>query len=312
MYSCKPNTPSTIDISIVVPIYNSERCLAACIESIVKQDFTHIESLLVNDGSTDKSGAICDLYAQADPRVRVIHQANQGRVAAREAGTEIARGTWVAYVDSDDTLPPHAMSTLHSATGESVDIVLGNGHTLPGESRPTIPSDEFRHMAVRGDGCIGVPWGALYRRSAITHYLFDLPRAFYMGEDYIFWLRLVFSTDKPVNIVYANVYDKGDDTTCSCFVWTAEYAQLINKYRKAAIPQDLHALYLNDMLDDAISNLMAVALHQHRRDWRRSSYYQELLADMKRADRRFSFKQLAFLHTPSLYLRRLLTRFTKA
>ena len=312
MCSCKPNTPRKIDISIVVPIYNSESCLSACIESIIKQNFENIEILLVNDGSTDESGAICDAYAQADPRITVIHQTNKGRIVAREEGTKIAQGEWIAYVDSDDTLPHHAMSILYSATGADVDIVLGNGYTLQGEFRTAIPSAEFRHMAVRGDGCIGVPWGTLYRRSAITHYLFDLPREFYMGEDYIFWLRLVFSSDKPVNIVYESVYNKSDDTTSSRFVWTASYAHLIHQYRKAAIPQDQHLLYLNDMLDDAICNLMAVAQHQHGRHWRRSPFYKELLADMKQANRRFTLRQCVFLYAPSLYLRKFLTRFTKA
>ena len=113
MCEYRPNTPNTIDISIVVPIYNSESCLAECIESITRQDFRNIEIILVNDGSTDNSGYICDSYAQTDPRITIIHQENKGRIVAREIGTETAKGEWVTYVDSDDTLPHDAMSNFH-------------------------------------------------------------------------------------------------------------------------------------------------------------------------------------------------------
>jgi glycosyltransferase involved in cell wall biosynthesis len=308
MCEYRPNTPNTIDISIVVPIYNSESCLAECIESITRQDFRNIEIILVNDGSTDNSGYICDSYAQTDPRITIIHQENRGRIVAREIGTKTAKGEWVTYVDSDDTLPHDAMSNLHKAIEDKVDIVLGNGYTLQGESRMTIPLDEFRHMAVRADGCIGVPWGTLYRRSVITHYLFDLPREFYMGEDYIFWLRLIFLTEKPVNIVYESVYNKKNDTTSASFVWTADYALLINKYRKSSIPKTLHSLYLNDMIDDAICNLISVAQHQHKRHWRKSLFYKDILADMKQANRRFTSKQLLFLHLPYLPLRQFVAK----
>ena len=308
MCKYRPKTPNTIDISIVVPIYNTESRLAECIESITGQDFKNIEIILVNDGSTDRSGDICDSYAQIYSRIIVIHQENKGRIVAREVGTEMATGEWVAYVDSDDTLPHDAMSNLYRATRNGVDIVLGNGYTLKGESRTTIPLDNFRHMAVRGEGCIGVPWGSLYRRSAITHYLFDLPRELYMGEDYIFWLRLIFSTEKPVNIVYESVYNKNRDTTSSSFVWTADYAHLIYEYRKSSIPKDLHPLYVNDMIDDAICNLMAVAQHQHKSHWAKSQFYKDILADMKQANRRFTVKQQLFLHLPYLPLRQFIAK----
>ncbi len=89
-------------ISVIVPVFNRSHCLGRCVDSILEQSFRDIELILVNDGSTDNSGAICDQYAAIDPRVKVIHQANGGVSSARNRGLEQARGRWVCFVDSDD------------------------------------------------------------------------------------------------------------------------------------------------------------------------------------------------------------------
>lgn len=89
-------------ITIIVPIYNSARFLDKCINSILSQSYTDFELLLVNDGSTDNSGVICDLYSQKDSRVRVIHKPNGGVSSARNLGIDQARGEWITFVDSDD------------------------------------------------------------------------------------------------------------------------------------------------------------------------------------------------------------------
>mgnify|MGYP003408173130 CR=1 FL=1 len=89
-------------ISIIVPVYNTERYLSKCIDSILSQSFTVFELLLINDGSKDNSGTICDQYAVNDSRVRVFHKENGGVSSARNLGLENARGEWVTFVDSGD------------------------------------------------------------------------------------------------------------------------------------------------------------------------------------------------------------------
>lgn len=89
-------------ISIIVPVYNTERYLSKCIDSILSQSFTDFELLLINDGSLDYSGAICDQYAANDSRVTVFHKENGGVSSARNLGLDNARGEWVTFVDSDD------------------------------------------------------------------------------------------------------------------------------------------------------------------------------------------------------------------
>ena len=164
-------------------------------ESILSQSFTDFELILVNDGSTDLSGRICDECAAFDARVRVKHQTNGGRTRARHEGVKLSRGEWVTFVDSDDALATDALRMLSGRATADVDIVFGNGYTLPCMARDFIPMAEFRHRAVRGEGTIGVPWGSFYRRTLLSDYVFDLPRDIYMGEDYIYWLRMVFATD---------------------------------------------------------------------------------------------------------------------
>lgn len=91
-------------ISVIVPIYNAEKYLHRCIDSILNQTFTDFEVLLINDGSTDSSGSICDEYAKKDSRVRVFHKENGGVSLARNIGIDKALGLWTLFVDSDDWL----------------------------------------------------------------------------------------------------------------------------------------------------------------------------------------------------------------
>ena len=93
-------------ISVIVPVYRVEKYLPACIDSILNQTFTDFELILVDDGSPDRCPEICDEVARRDARVRVIHQANAGLSAARNAGIEIAHGEWLGFVDSDDYIAP--------------------------------------------------------------------------------------------------------------------------------------------------------------------------------------------------------------
>jgi len=99
-------------VSIIVPVYNSEQYLRECIASILEQTYDAIELILVDDGSTDHSGALCDEFAQKDCRILVLHQQNSGVSAARNAGMDIANGKYIMFVDSDDTLMKAAVETL--------------------------------------------------------------------------------------------------------------------------------------------------------------------------------------------------------
>lgn len=112
-------------ISVIVPVYNTEKYLDRCIQSILSQTYSNIEILLIDDGSTDSSGAICDKYAEQDSRVRVFHKANGGASTARNMGLDNAKGEWIAFVDSDDWIDAEMYAKMISlAIATSVDAVF--------------------------------------------------------------------------------------------------------------------------------------------------------------------------------------------
>ncbi len=106
-------------ISVIVPVYNVEKYLDRCVESLLGQTYRSLEIILVDDGSTDGCGAMCDGYARRDSRVRVIHKRNGGLSDARNAGLAVASGSYIGYVDSDDWIEPDMYARMHQACAES-------------------------------------------------------------------------------------------------------------------------------------------------------------------------------------------------
>lgn len=116
-------------LSVIVPVYKVEDYLHQCIDSILNQTYKNLEVILVDDGSPDESGAICDEYAQLDSRVKVLHQENAGLSAARNRGIEVCHGDYVAFVDSDDYIDVHMYKELIDfLEEENLDIVVCSGY----------------------------------------------------------------------------------------------------------------------------------------------------------------------------------------
>ena len=113
--------------SVIIPIYRAEKFLARCIESILSQDMADLELILVDDGSPDQSGSICDAYASRDPRVHVIHQKNQGVSAARNAGLSLAKGKYISFVDADDAIAPEMYQAMTAKAEASGAEIIGCG-----------------------------------------------------------------------------------------------------------------------------------------------------------------------------------------
>ncbi len=131
-------------LSLIIPIYNTESYLPRCVDSILSQSYTDFELLLVDDGSTDNSGAICEEYAQKDTRIKVFHRENGGICAARNTGLDNAQGEWIYLVDSDDELIPEGLQTLVDCISEDMDMVMGgyeqydlDGHLIETEKDHT-------------------------------------------------------------------------------------------------------------------------------------------------------------------------------
>lgn len=157
--------------------------------------------MLVDDGSPDDSGDICDEYAARDPRVKVIH--NEGANLSRWRGLQAAKGEWITFMDSDDTLPIDALSQLF-ALHDDTDIVVG--FLVAPTRRFCYTLEECRRNAICGHDYPTSPWAKLYRHSLFDADVFQIPRSLTVGEDMIMNIRLAMRMQRPARFCYANVY----------------------------------------------------------------------------------------------------------
>lgn len=152
-------------VSIIVPVYQVKDYLGECVESLLAQTYKNLDILLVDDGSTDGSGAICDEYAAKDGRVRVVHQENQGLSAARNTGIGIAKGEYLAFVDSDDVVMPEFIETLYELLEKyQADIAACGYIKCPTEDLGRV-RNEFSYADARIGGNVSADHGPTARRS---------------------------------------------------------------------------------------------------------------------------------------------------
>ena len=171
-------------ISVIVPVYNTEKYLDECVQSILNQSFTDFELLLIDDGSTDRSGAICDQYAAKDERVRVFHTENGGVSSARNVGLDEAKGEWIAFVDSDDWVSSKLLECLYSEAEKGKhDLVFCNyaevykGQTVVSQHLCCTSKRDYINGII--EGLLGsYLWNKLIHRN-----LFSKTTKFYNGYD---------------------------------------------------------------------------------------------------------------------------------
>lgn len=173
-----------VEISVLVPVYKVESYLQRCIDSVLSQDFTDYELILVDDGSPDKCPEICDINAKRYPdKIKVVHKENLGLVSARLAGWERARGEYIVFLDSDDFLLPKALTNLYNKIVEGYDIVKGNNRIFTdkgelGIDKPRIPAKEICGSenylsALLNYDILPYLWGGIYRKSLFSIKIFN-------------------------------------------------------------------------------------------------------------------------------------------
>lgn len=195
-------------VSIIVPIYNSEKCIKQCISSIQNQTYKNLEIILIDDGSTDSSLDICRSYAAADERIKVIHKENGGVSSARNCGIRAASGVYIQFVDSDDTVDKNMTNILvQHIEKENADIVISSyiterwgrtqKHICPNRvyANPQEMKIDFELLYL--DCFLNSPWNKLFRRDKIIHY-FD--ESMHYFEDYIFNLNYISNISRIVTI----------------------------------------------------------------------------------------------------------------
>ncbi len=192
-------------ISIIIPVYNAEKYLGECIDSVIKQSYQNWELILVNDGSTDCSKEICTEYANRDDRILVFHNENHGVSYTRNFGINAAKGEYLCFIDADDKiLPDYLSELLNQMTQNEVDIVycgyqlLYDDKLVKKQARLKKGVYRFEDLAYRAidDGTLtgilfGSVCGALYRHSLITEKNISFDSTIHKNEDGLFNLELL-------------------------------------------------------------------------------------------------------------------------
>ena len=199
-------------ISIIVPIYNIEKYLEQCLESIIAQTYTNLEIILVDDGSKDSSGLICDRYAKKDKRIIVIHEQNSGSVFARKAGLSIAHGEYIGFVDGDDWIEPDFYETLLDAALKSKADFVESGYNVYYESNKDFERHPVNNNLIVLDNNSPIVllawmkdnllcpvrstlWTKLYKANIIRSSFSSVPDDMSRGDDFIHFPFLLFEAN---------------------------------------------------------------------------------------------------------------------
>ena len=236
-------------ISIIVPVYNVEEYLKQCLDSILEQTFSNYEVILVNDGSTDSSGLICQEYAEKDARIRYFEKENGGLSDARNYGIEQARGDYLTFVDSDDFLDASHLSILYNAlVNNDADISIANYanyqtstatfylHTFGEYYEKIYTSEELiddLSFLERNDLSFSTIWGSLYKKRVFSFLRF--PKGV-IGEDVALIYKMYTQVDK---IVYVHkdtyIYRENDSGISKSKIYPLVTAQLNHVAERLAL-----------------------------------------------------------------------------
>lgn len=230
-------------ISIIIPVYNADLYLSKCIDSVKSQTYTDWELILVDDGSKDQSGRICDEYAKQDHRITVIHQSNKGVSSARNAGMAIAKGEYLCFVDADDWLNPSFLIEFQFDRIEA-DFYIGgyifNTYGTPFsykkyEDKYCAGSleirDEFFRQNLQENG---YPWGKLYKSSIISESGLRFNEKLSINEDHLFVFQYYLlseslSVNSTVNYQYRVFNDEGNKLSIRKHSYY-EYMEIFNSF----------------------------------------------------------------------------------
>lgn len=175
-------------VSVIVPVFNVEKYLERCIDSILKQSYPNFELLLIDDGSTDASGKICDKYIFMDSRIKVFHKKNGGVSSARNLGLKNIKGDWVTFIDSDDWVHPLYLERLLGPVKNSVDLIISNCKIDDIKESGCRLIDKINYSLIFFEdvSCYTVPWGKLYKANIIHKSNILFKEQMYLGEDAVF------------------------------------------------------------------------------------------------------------------------------
>lgn len=258
-------------ISIIVPIYKAENYLHRCVDSILAQTFTDFEVLLIDDGSPDKSGEICDEYAKKDSRVRVIHKENGGVSSARQCGIDNAQGEYTIHADPDDWVEPTMLEELYAkAMEDDADMVICDFYmnTEAGQIYQRQQPSTLYHESVLKDllhNLHGSCWNKLVRRNCYINYNVSFPLEFSLNEDLYVNMALLRN---PLKIAYHPrafyhyvIAENSNSITSQRYYTDKHYKEDVLKIEKFSVIMQGHQLHKR--IVDRMAMSMMYRLFEH-------------------------------------------------
>lgn len=201
-------------ISIIVPVYNIEKYIVECIESIRNQSYRKLEIILIDDGSTDDSGKICDEYLQKDDRIKVVHQENQGVSVARNQGIAMCNGTYVFFIDGDDYVGKDYIKILYEKImSQKYDVAISNAIIVQNNEEKQfndlkqeieLTNQEVIKKLLSGRDFQTVCWGKMYKTEIVKKIKFNTKMK--IAEDLDFLLKVFENCDKIILIPNYSYY----------------------------------------------------------------------------------------------------------
>ena len=264
-----------MDISVIIPIYNVEKYLRRCLDSVLRQENVTMEIILVDDGSTDSSGNICEEYVVSHTNIKCIHIENSGPSTAKNVGYDVATGNYVAFIDSDDEIKPEMFCTmLESGYKHNADIVCCNyiqidedgniSHTQYTGQEYTLTQDEALRAILIKDKIYSQCWTKIYKRETISLHHVRNTDGLKTEEDFIYNIQ-AFACSKTVCIVDKPLY-----------IYTHRSKSLSKAYYRDHISQYINNRILRLELVDSIIHERFIHLQEYS-TYHCIFYYNELL-----------------------------------
>lgn len=295
-------------ISIVVPVYNVAPYLKQCIESILTQNFNDYELLLINDGSTDLSGTICNEYAKKYEQIKVQHSLNEGAGPARNKGIEMASGKYILFIDPDDWMEPYLLSDMYQQIeSQGVDLLLWSLQAMIYNSKGEFIKtkviqaqdlhladkkqceQQFIEIAMWDDLLLGVPWNKLYRMDLINKYHIRFPKLrrrqdiifnidYYKHISSLITTSRVYSNYRVIDTGYANkVPQNYYDTALYVYGYFKEALEQWGEYTPD-VRKHLDQYFINDVM-----NIIGLCMNP-KWDWGLRDKYQYIKNIMQKPD----------------------------
>ena len=288
-------------VGVIVPVYKVEKYIAECIESILAQTYTDFRLILVDDGTPDNAGKICDEYAQKDPRITVIHQENAGVTRARARGVEEASDCeFITFVDGDDKLHKTTLLEFYKKMDSNTDIVMCACYSTEDEPCMVIGSyHNINELDIRSyikklillDG--GTPWGKLFRSKLFDTRTFDFTREIIHGEDVIMNLRLAFNSNKNIKIIIEPQYfyrQKNNNSVCKLFKKTIKHEELFYSALKSSVSAECQREYFKITIKNRLKSFYDFWGYKYIvKDMKSTEFYKDLKADIKNNKHKLDF-----------------------